>query len=268
MRLQVSEGKELTEICENICEHCLAPDTSSGAGIGCDNMTFMVAAILHGRTKEEWAAWITERVKNEVGYKTPTTLPQLYAQSRLAAFKQRRTQWETRGTRNNDESAENLAAGFLANAGLSGFARVLGTTGGLSFHPGGQILSDTGHLMFGNDESDEDESGDEDMNGRSLYSHGGISSDDPTSLRGQLEAFEHDVEMGSAADSDQKTPVDTPKVEVSSTSAPADSQTLINGTPTPAPPVAKLESTPGDDAPSAAAKAEGLMDTSEDPLKQ
>lgn len=34
VRYQVSEGKSLQEIGENICEHCLAPDTSSGAGIG------------------------------------------------------------------------------------------------------------------------------------------------------------------------------------------------------------------------------------------
>ena len=96
VRFQVSEGKTLQEIGEMMCDHCLAPDTSSGAGIGCDNMPVLIVALLHGKTKEEWYAWITERVKTEYGYKTPTTLPQLYAQSRISAFKARREAMESR----------------------------------------------------------------------------------------------------------------------------------------------------------------------------
>lgn len=34
VRYQVSEGKSLAAIGEMMCEHCLAPDTTSGAGIG------------------------------------------------------------------------------------------------------------------------------------------------------------------------------------------------------------------------------------------
>jgi protein phosphatase PTC2/3 len=90
VRYQVSQGKELTEIGELICEYCLAPDTSSGAGIGCDNMTVLTVALTHGRSKEEWYAWVAERVKNNYGYNTPSTLPQLYAQSRLMAFRANR----------------------------------------------------------------------------------------------------------------------------------------------------------------------------------
>ena len=86
VRLEVSEGKELTEICEMICDHCLAPDTC-GSRIGSDNMTVLIVAILGGRTKEEWYGQITDRVKQNYGYKTPTTVPQVYEQSRLNAFK-------------------------------------------------------------------------------------------------------------------------------------------------------------------------------------
>ncbi|KDR82785.1 hypothetical protein GALMADRAFT_34079, partial [Galerina marginata CBS 339.88] len=67
IRYQISEGKQLPEICEMIFEHCLAPDTTSGAGIGCDNMTILIVAITHGRTKEEWYQWVTERVKTGYG---------------------------------------------------------------------------------------------------------------------------------------------------------------------------------------------------------
>ena len=90
VRLKVSEGKELTEICEMICDHCMAPDTSGGdSRIGCDNMTVLIVAILGGRTKDEWYSWITDRVKQKYGYETPITLPRLYEENRLASFKVR-----------------------------------------------------------------------------------------------------------------------------------------------------------------------------------
>jgi len=90
VRYQVSEGKDISEISEMICDHCLAPDTSFGGGHGCDNMTIIIVAILHGRTKEEWHAWITDCVKSDDGYQTPSTVPQIYSQSRLSSFRERK----------------------------------------------------------------------------------------------------------------------------------------------------------------------------------
>src|SRR6266540_425754 len=123
VRSQVAEGKELTEICEMMCDHCLAPDTTSGAGIGCDNMTVLVVAITHGRTKEEWYEWVKERVKTEYGYKTPSTFPQLYAQSRLLSFRARREAQEARERQNASNSNEPTKASntddFLRRYGLT-----------------------------------------------------------------------------------------------------------------------------------------------------
>jgi len=85
VRYQIFEGKDLTEIGEMMCDHCLAPDTS-GAQEGCDNMTVVIVAITHGRSEEEWYTWIADRVRNNYGYKTPSALPQLYTQSRLREF--------------------------------------------------------------------------------------------------------------------------------------------------------------------------------------
>jgi len=200
VRRKVSEGKDLTEIGEMICDHCLAPDTSSGAGIGCDNMTVLIVAILGGRTKEEWYSWITDRVKQNYGYETPTTPPQIYAQSRLMAFKARREAQEERD-RMRAEREESASSSGLMGAGsaFGGFARVLGSTGGISFHPGSGI---SGGLMFGDDDSDEDEdSADEAMDteeGRSFFSDtlgiGGPRSPDATSnLKAQLVDFEKDL---------------------------------------------------------------------------
>lgn len=41
-------------------------------------MTFMVVALLNGRTKEEWYAWVKDRVEHQYGYETPEELPQIY----------------------------------------------------------------------------------------------------------------------------------------------------------------------------------------------
>jgi protein phosphatase PTC2/3 len=96
VRLLISQGKSLSEICETICDHCLAPDTVGGVGIGCDNMTIMIVALLQGKTPEEWQAWVMDRVKNKVGFNTPLELPTLYSASRIEGHRRRLVAWEER----------------------------------------------------------------------------------------------------------------------------------------------------------------------------
>ncbi|KAJ7600523.1 phosphatase 2C-like domain-containing protein [Mycena floridula] len=93
VRLLVAEGKTLNEVSETICELCVAPDTSGG-GLGCDNMTVTIVALLQGRTKEEWAAQIKTLVENGHGYPTPKSLPTLYSEQRKAAYRERLTKRE------------------------------------------------------------------------------------------------------------------------------------------------------------------------------
>ncbi|KAI3607710.1 protein phosphatase 2c ptc3 [Moniliophthora roreri] len=295
IRLQVSEGKELAEIAELMCDHCLAPDTSSGAGIGCDNMTVLIAAILHGRTKEEWYAWITDRVKNGYGYNTPSTIPQLYATSRLMSFKARREAQEAR-ERQRTEVDDNGVSAFLESSGLSGFARVLGSTGGISFHPGSGILSDGRGLMFaGDDSGEEDDSGDEGpVGGKGFFTEtlglgaeeSSSSSDPIKHLKAQLDEYDweedddsHNMKSDSDSDGDamnvENTSSPSSTANSSSTSttvvvdgeAPPPPKDLPNGNAKPASSVTQLKSEPGGDKASAVVEAEGLMDTSEDPLK-
>jgi len=78
VRRCLGDGKELHEICELMMDKCLAPDSDWG-GVGCDNMTVMLVALLNGKTKPEWYEWMKERVKNNVGYSTPTDLPDPFA---------------------------------------------------------------------------------------------------------------------------------------------------------------------------------------------
>ncbi|KAF9267446.1 PP2C-domain-containing protein [Marasmius fiardii PR-910] len=283
VRLQVSEGKELSEIGEMMCDHCLAPDTSSGAGIGCDNMTVLVVAILHGRTKEEWYAWITDRVKNGYGYKTPSAIPQLYAQSRLMSFKARREAQEAR-ERQRDDLDDNgmnaLLAGAGLSGGLSGLTRVLGP--GLTFRPA--IGSDNAHLMFGGDDSDEEESGDE---GHSSFFTKtlGLGAEDPDNpdasdpiqhLKSQLDKYEdwededqHDAENANHNSSSgvTKEGSSATNVAVSGGEAPLPPKDLPNGTTNSVTPAPQLKSEPGGDKASPVVEAEGLMDTSEDPTR-
>ncbi|TFK40544.1 PP2C-domain-containing protein [Crucibulum laeve] len=288
VRYQVAQGKELTEIGEMMCDHCLAPDTTSGAGIGCDNMTVLIVAITHGRTKEEWYAWVKDRVEKKYGYDTPSQVPQLYAQSRLMSFRARREAQEARDrdrvSRSDDDEAGNTF-GFLSGSNLGGLARVLGSTGGISFHPGSGIMNDSGSLMFTQDDSDEeDEAEDEGYNGsgRSFFSDtlglGRPESPDPTKrLKEQLGDFEKDLKHDGMDDDDdsQMSEVEdehfeNPGGEASSTETPGEAPPppkLPNGDAKSTSPVEQLKSQPGGDAIPPVVKAEGLLDKSEDPLK-
>ncbi|KAL6297745.1 phosphatase 2C-like domain-containing protein, partial [Sparassis latifolia] len=78
VRLLVSRRKALSEICEDLCDLCLAPCVSVEDPVGCDNLTIIVVALLNGRTVDEWYCWITDRVKGKYGYSTPDCLHQVH----------------------------------------------------------------------------------------------------------------------------------------------------------------------------------------------
>ena len=298
IRLRVSEGKELSEIGEEICEHCLAPDTSSGTGIGCDNMTILIIAILNGKTKQEWYDWITDRVKTGYGFSTPDTIPQIYSPARLMAYKARREVQEERERLRSQRGEDfNATQTLFGSTAFSGFARVLGSTGGISFSPSTGIVADGGaRLMFATAD-DEDDSGDEleTETGRSFFSESfglGRPVDPAASLRDRLAAYETDMKdglddgLGGSIDSDSRLVEiddedvdgpfsqingDVPKSPPDSISHPEKEQVLpseisqlkLNGDVTP---VQQLQSEPLGDEPDPVTKAEGLMDSSEDPL--
>ncbi|KAJ8583578.1 PP2C-domain-containing protein [Rhizopogon salebrosus TDB-379] len=79
VRLKISKGMELSRIGELMCEHCLAPDGFYSTGLGCDNMTVLIVALLHGKTKQEWYDWMNDRVKNSYGYATPDRIEEIYS---------------------------------------------------------------------------------------------------------------------------------------------------------------------------------------------
>ncbi|KAM6494231.1 PP2C domain containing protein [Amanita muscaria] len=267
VRYEISEGKGLGEITELICDHCLAPDTTSRVGIGCDNMTVLVVAILHGRTKEEWYSWIADRVKNQYGYETPSALPQLYSPSRLMSFRARQEALEARNKSRQEEENSIAPAGNL-NAASAGIARILGSTGGISFSPGSSIFSDHGTLMFTGDDSDDEDPGDV-----KFLESDVLLSDDPTRhLKAQFAEFEKDMQEDHGKDRDGDTEMrdsnldETPHKLQGET--PPSPKPLPNGdSKSLATPAEQLHSQPGGDEPASVAKIEGLLDASEDPFK-
>jgi protein phosphatase 2C family protein 2/3 len=66
VRRGIVAKQELSSICENLMDNCLARTSDTG-GVGCDNMTVTVIGLLKGKTKEQWYADIAERVANGDG---------------------------------------------------------------------------------------------------------------------------------------------------------------------------------------------------------
>ncbi|KAH8155850.1 uncharacterized protein LAJ45_00862 [Morchella importuna] len=66
VRRGIAAKQELHRICENMMDNCLASSSDTG-GVGCDNMTIVIVALLRGKTKEEWYDMIVKRVADGDG---------------------------------------------------------------------------------------------------------------------------------------------------------------------------------------------------------
>lgn len=66
VRRGIAAHQELHRVCENIMDNCLASSSDTG-GVGCDNMTIIIVALLRGKTKEEWYNMIAKRVADGDG---------------------------------------------------------------------------------------------------------------------------------------------------------------------------------------------------------
>lgn len=163
VRRSIANGKELADICEDLMDRCLAPDSDTG-GIGCDNMTVCIVALLNGRSKDEWYSWIKDNIEvPKFGRTTPKEVPPVFSN----------TQTSTRGQETGMEGAvsiQSLLSGGLARGenGEQGAAGALQLPGGLAgalsgagivFRPGGR--SDEGEVVYEAHVVDEEDSGDE-----------------------------------------------------------------------------------------------------------
>lgn len=212
-RHQISERKSLGQICEDMMTRCLSPDSDVAGGIGCDNMTVLIVAILNGRTLDDWYDWMAERVEKQVGYNTPRTYENLYPPPRMGlgmsggGFGARGGDGISSFGGPNSEPPSFLSPSwlqrlnrplYLSQAGLSSILPVSNSPAG---------LDDSG-------EEFEDEDSDEEVVSESMIRtsiryesslHAPPARDSTSSLRAQLEAIQprdHDEEMGSSEDGD------------------------------------------------------------------
>ncbi|KAL8841059.1 MAG: hypothetical protein Q9170_001084 [Blastenia crenularia] len=66
VRRGIAAKQALSKICENMMDNCLSPSSETG-GVGCDNMTMVVIALLRGKTKDQWYQEIADRVSKGDG---------------------------------------------------------------------------------------------------------------------------------------------------------------------------------------------------------
>nr|XP_019050701.1 PP2Cc protein phosphatase [Kwoniella bestiolae CBS 10118]OCF29631.1 PP2Cc protein phosphatase [Kwoniella bestiolae CBS 10118] len=299
-RRAIANGDELGKIAEDMMVKCLATDSETG-GIGCDNMTVIIVALLGGRTPEEWQAWVKERVDNKVGYDTPASVPDIFGQSQAST-----------GPRNALSSSGFRVAGA---GGLANIASILGASG-ITFKPEPydsdddddeiQIIGEDGKGIDVNaDKLDAGLLGNEGVEGKTKPRDVTDELDDDKaeqalkaeSKKGSVELLDEDGDsaMDSGDDSDSTTTGDKAgpsddqitKAKAINTSntppSPIPPSFSSIGSPTVPTPQAlqrsslpsnkqdkqydQLRSDPQGDAPSGAVKVEGLMDTSENPLK-
>ena len=148
------------QICENIMEHCLAPDTHGTQGIGCDNMTMLIVAILNGKTEEEWYAMIKDRVENKCGYNTPDAPPQIYSATRLMSWRNRRANFEALEREEQEQKTFDRTDPLSGThpTSLEQLTRAITDKfgAGISFRPGSGITSDSGGAIIFPEDSDED----------------------------------------------------------------------------------------------------------------
>ncbi|KAL6715013.1 Protein phosphatase 2C 2 [Lecanora helva] len=66
VRRGIAAKQELSKISENMMDNCLASNSETG-GVGCDNMTMIVIALLRGKSRDEWYKEIADRVASGDG---------------------------------------------------------------------------------------------------------------------------------------------------------------------------------------------------------
>ncbi|WBW75465.1 serine/threonine protein phosphatase PP2C catalytic subunit Ptc2 [Schizosaccharomyces osmophilus] len=83
VRRGIVAKQSLETIGENLMDRCIASNSES-CGIGCDNMTICIVALLQGRTLDEWYDWISRRVKSNIGPCAPDSYAELRGPNTVA----------------------------------------------------------------------------------------------------------------------------------------------------------------------------------------
>ena len=66
IRAKLKQKVDLKTVCENLMDECLAEHSDFG-GVGCDNMTVVIVALLQGKSIDEWYKWVSDKVPEPTG---------------------------------------------------------------------------------------------------------------------------------------------------------------------------------------------------------
>ncbi|KAL8874184.1 MAG: hypothetical protein Q9174_000450 [Haloplaca sp. 1 TL-2023] len=78
VRRGIAAKQTLSKICENMMDNCLSPSSETG-GVGCDNMTMVIVALLRGKSKDEWYQEVADRVSRGDGPCAPPEFAEMRA---------------------------------------------------------------------------------------------------------------------------------------------------------------------------------------------
>ncbi|KAL8943080.1 MAG: hypothetical protein Q9216_001280 [Gyalolechia sp. 2 TL-2023] len=139
VRRGIAAKQTLSKICENMMDNCLSPSSETG-GVGCDNMTMVVVALLRGKTRDEWYQEIADRVSRGDGPCAPPEFAEMRAPGQRA-----RNRLEDSGD-DFDPDLDKQGSGF---GGRSGRIILLGN--------GTEVLTDSDEQeVFDHEDDDRD----------------------------------------------------------------------------------------------------------------
>ncbi|KAL8731285.1 MAG: hypothetical protein Q9166_003509 [cf. Caloplaca sp. 2 TL-2023] len=163
VRRGIAAKQSLSKISENMMDNCLSPSSETG-GVGCDNMTMIIVALLRGKTKDEWYQEIADRVSKGDGPCAPPEFAEIRASGQ-------------RGRKRTEDSSDDYdldldkqGSGF---GGRSGRIILLGN--------GTEVLTDSDEQEVFDHEDD-----DRDLENQ-VNKHDANTTQDPAELRNQRE---------------------------------------------------------------------------------
>ena len=177
VRRGIAAKQELHKICENMMDNCLASNSETG-GVGCDNMTMIVIALLRGRTKEEWYKEIGDRVANGDGPCAAPEYGKLSPKSSVRRILAHLDLAEFRGPGNRrryEDSEDDLDLDMDQRTRFhSGPGRII-------------LLGDGTEVLTDSDEQETFDHDDEDKDLDAQVSHGSSTNDDNADARNERE---------------------------------------------------------------------------------
>lgn len=154
VRRGIHDGLSLTEIAEGMIDICLAP-TSGGSGIGCDNMSLVIVALLNGKTIEEWYQSIIDK-KGPVSKPFEEVANEIYSEEERAQSYANQNQAATPASSDQQDDAAFLKNNFSIQQLLE--QNVLTSQNGVFYLDTSNIVSSLKGL---NQEEDVTEEGEE-----------------------------------------------------------------------------------------------------------